>query len=111
LDSEKTLPYRPYHSHLKQEFLTPGQEYDLDIEMWPTCIVLSKGSTLQLVIGGKDFSRPESEVITRGPIRLGGSGIFLHNDPVDRDEKVYGGETNVITSEDTWLLLPIVPIE
>ncbi|CAF1260379.1 unnamed protein product [Didymodactylos carnosus] len=111
LDSEKTLPYRPYHSHMKQEFLSPGQQYDLDIEMWPTCIVLSKGSTLQLVIDGKDFARQENEVIVRGPLRLAGSGCFLHDDPVDRDEKVYGGETKVITSEDSWLLLPIVPKE
>ena len=111
LDSEKTLPYRPYHSHMKQEFLSSGQQYDLDIEMWPTCIVLSKGSTLQLVIDGKDFARQENEVIVRGPLRLAGSGCFLHDDPVDRDEKVYGGETKVITSEDSWLLLPIVPKE
>jgi predicted acyl esterase len=111
LDSEKTLPYRPYHSHLKQEFLNPGQQYDLDIEMWPTCIILSKGSTLQLVIDGKDFARQESEVIVSGPMRFAGSGCFLHNDLVDRDEKVYGGETKVITSADSWLLLPIVPKE
>jgi predicted acyl esterase len=111
LDSEKTLPYRPYHSHLKQEFLSPGERYDLDIEMWPTCIVLSKGSTLQLVIDGKDFARKNSEAIVRGPLKLAGSGCFLHNDPTDRDEKIYGGETRVITSEDSWLLLPIVPKE
>jgi predicted acyl esterase len=111
LDNEKTLPYRPYHSHLKQEFLTPGQQYDLEIEMWPTCIVLSKGSTLQLVIDGKDFARQDSEVIVRGPLRLAGSGCFLHDDPIDRDEKVYGGETKVITGEDSWLLLPFVPNE
>lgn len=111
MDNEKTLPYRPYHSHIKQEFLNPGEQYDLDIEMWPTCIVLAKGSTLQLVIDGKDFFREESEVISIGPMKLGGSGPFLHNDPIDRDEKVYGGETKIITSENSWLLLPIVPKE
>jgi hypothetical protein len=79
--------------------------------MWPKCIVLSKGSTLQLVIDGKDFARQDSEVIVRGPLRLAGSGCFLHDDPIDRDEKVYGGETKVITSEDSWLLLPFVPNE
>ncbi len=60
LDSEKTLPYRTYHSHLKQEFSSPGQEYDLDVGMWPTCIVLPKGSTLQLVINGKNQAKQES---------------------------------------------------
>ena len=43
LDPEKTLPYRPYHTHDEEQPLTPGAVYELDIEIWPTCIVIPEG--------------------------------------------------------------------
>src|SRR5690606_8890412 len=37
LDPALSTPYRPYHPHDEMEPLTPGEIYELDIEIWPTC--------------------------------------------------------------------------
>lgn len=34
LDQAKSLPYRPYHTHDELQPLTPGEVYELDIEIW-----------------------------------------------------------------------------
>src|SRR5215211_2703472 len=36
LDPKLSLPYRPYHTHDEQQPLTPGQQVELDVEIWPT---------------------------------------------------------------------------
>ncbi len=46
LDPYQTLPYRPYHTHDEVQPLTPGEIYELDIEIWPTSIVLPEGYRL-----------------------------------------------------------------
>jgi len=43
LDRERSLPYRPYHTHDEKQPLAPGQVYELDVEIWPTCIVVPAG--------------------------------------------------------------------
>ena len=43
LDKKLTLPFRPYHTHDEKQPLNPGQVYELDIEIVPTCIVVPKG--------------------------------------------------------------------
>ena len=43
LDSDLNLPYRPYHTHDEIQPLTPGEIYELDIEIWPTSNVLYEG--------------------------------------------------------------------
>src|SRR6185312_3663957 len=40
LDPAKTLPYRPWHTHDEKQPLEPGKVYELDVEIWPTCIVV-----------------------------------------------------------------------
>src|SRR4029077_19859787 len=40
LDRERTLPYRPWHTHDEEWPLTPGAPVELDIEIWPTSIAL-----------------------------------------------------------------------
>ena len=44
-----------YHTHDEKQPLKPGQIYLLDIEIWPTCIVVPKGYRLALTIRGKDY--------------------------------------------------------
>ena len=55
LDPDMTLPYRPYHTHDVLEPLTPGKPVELDIEIWPTCIVVPAGYRIALTIRGKDY--------------------------------------------------------
>ena len=42
LDPTMSLPYRPWHAHDEEQPLNPGEIYELDIEIWPTSIVLPK---------------------------------------------------------------------
>lgn len=55
LDPARSLPYRPWHTHDEKQPLTPGTIYELDIEIWPTCIVVPKGYRLALSVRGKDY--------------------------------------------------------
>lgn len=113
LDPKKTLPYRPYLAHDEQQPLTPGQTYELDVEVLPTHIILPKGFRLAMQIGGKDFERPVPEssgVVPELAWRSRGSGPFLHTNPKDRPKEIFGGKTTIATGGQTgsYLLLPII---
>jgi predicted acyl esterase len=110
LDPERSRPDRPYHPHDESEPLEPGSVYELDVEIWPTCIVLPAGFRLALTIGGQDFARPV-DGNPDGPAVLRGSGLFLHTDPGDRPAGVFDGTTTIHTGPDTpsHVLLPIIP--
>ena len=110
LDLSKTLPYRPYHSHDESEPLEPGEVYELDIEIWPTHILLPKGSQLALQVSGKDLERLQPSEQPNKPWAMRSAGIFLHNHAADRPESIFGGETTVFTGGKTlsYLLLPLV---
>jgi predicted acyl esterase len=105
LAHDRTLEWRPWHSHRAAEPLTPGVPVLLQVELWPTSIVLPKGYRLELLVAGRDFQRPTGS----GPLR--GSGPFLHTDPVDRDPSVFGGQTTLYAGGkfETALLLPVIP--
>ncbi len=112
LDPAKTLPYRPWHTHDEKQPLTPGERYELDVEIWPTSVLVPAGYRVGVTVLGKDFWWPGP-----GPwpqiygIDMRGDGIFHHNDPGDRPESVFGGRTTVYTGGDepSYLLLPIIP--
>jgi predicted acyl esterase len=113
LDPALSTPYRPYHTHDEIQPLTPGQTYQLDIEIWPTCVVLPRGYRVALTVGGTDWKFPG--VVNAGRllnfgVPLQGSGPFQHNDPVDRPADIFSGHTTVHTGGDraSWLQLPIV---
>jgi predicted acyl esterase len=113
LDPELTLPYRPYHTHDEIQPLTPGTVYELDVEIWPTCIVVPPGHRIALTVRGKDYVYPGD--IADGGEKLGGVwngvGPFKHDDPRDRPEHIFGGDVTVHTGPDhpSCLLLPVVP--
>jgi predicted acyl esterase len=54
LDAEKSLPYRPYHSHDERLWLEPGVPVECQIEVWPTSMVFAKGHKLRLDIQPRD---------------------------------------------------------
>ena len=43
LDAHLSTQYRPYHAHDELQPLAPGVVVPLDIELWPTCIVVPAG--------------------------------------------------------------------
>ncbi len=114
LDEKRSLPFRPYHSHTVKEPLEPGKIYEIDVEIWPTSIVVPKGYRLGLSVGGKDYEY-EGEIdeasrqIHRYPSK--GCGPFLHADPDDRPADVFGGKVTIYTggNYNSYLLLPVIP--
>ncbi len=109
LDEELSDPWRPYHTHDDKQPLTPDRIYELDVEIWPQCIVLPKGFQLSINIAGQDFDRPGPAVEAYVPSR--GSGPFLHDHPVDRCKEVFGGRTTLHSgpNHQSYLLVPIIP--
>lgn len=110
LDPQLTLPHKPYHSHDERQPLTPGTRYDVDVEIWPTCIVVPAGYRVALTVRGTDYDYG-GEPITVGWLVMRGSGTFLHDDPTDRPVEIFGGDVTLHTGGDNapYLLLPIIP--
>ena len=111
LDPKKSRPYRPYHTHDDKQPLVPGQAYELDIEIWPMCIVLPAGFRIAVNISGKDFERPGAD--SNPAFRSRGSGPWLHDDRYDRPGDIFGGHTTLHTGpkRESFLLIPIVPTD
>jgi uncharacterized protein len=116
LDPEISEPYRPYHTHRQEQPLTPGEIYQLDIEIWPTSIVVPAGYTLAVTVRGKDYENDEIPDDGKGAIssfknKFSGCGPFLHNDPTDRPSDVYGGMTTLHLGPNrpAHVLAPVIP--
>jgi len=109
LDLVKSLAHRPYHTHDDKSPLRPGQVYEVDVEIWPMCIVLPAGYRVAVNIAGKDFERPGGDA--NPAFRSRGSGPWLHDDPHDRPADSFGGQTTLCTGpgREAYLLLPVVP--
>ena len=113
LDEGLSQPYRPYHTHDEIQKLTPGEEYELDVEIWPTSIVVPKGYRIALSVRGKDYEYggPSGGKLSNFKNELTGCGPFLHNDPVDRPAEIFGGTTTLHfdRANAPYLLLPVIP--
>ncbi len=113
LDEKLTLPYRPYHTHDEIQKLTPGEVYEVDVEVWPTCIVVPPGHRLALTVRGKDYvyggDAAPSEHKTAKPWT--GVALFRHDDPADRPVSIFGGDVTLHAGPDrqAFLLLPVIP--
>lgn len=114
LDPELSRDYRPFHAHDEYQPLVRGEVYELDVEIWPTCIVVPAGYRIALTLLGKDFERP----LGQGSGSLGtvinpmrGSGPFLHDNPQDRPLEIFDNEHTVYGGGErgSYLLLPIIP--
>ena len=115
LDQKLSLPYRPYHTHDEVRKLAPKEVYELDVEVWPTCIVVPKGYRIALSVRGRDYEWPGGT--SQGLGTLGkvftGVGPFRHNDARDRPSAVFGGDVTLHMGPDrhAYLLLPIIPAQ
>ena len=112
LDAARSLPYRPFHTHDESQLLTPGQPAALDVEIWPTCIVVPKGYRFGLSVRGKDYQFPGEPLSIPGvKYTLTGVGPFLHHHPKDRPADVFKA-TNTLHFEpgqQPYVLLPVIP--
>ncbi|HEY5897320.1 MAG TPA: CocE/NonD family hydrolase [Burkholderiales bacterium] len=110
LDPKLSLPYRPYHTHDEKQPLKPGEVVELDIEIWPTCIVVPKGWKIALSIRGRDYEHDDAPATLsnmKNPMK--GCGPFTHDDETDRPPAVFGGRVTLHFERQPYLLLPVIP--
>jgi predicted acyl esterase len=115
LDPALSKPYRPFHAHNEKQPLIPGQAVQLDIEIWPTCIVIPAGYRIGLSVRGKDYvyAGESGGKLSNMKNEFTGCGPFLHDDPRDRPLAIFGGITTIHfgPGHENFLLLPIVPLK
>ena len=112
LDAARSLPYRPYHTHDEAWPLRPGEPVELDVEIWPSCIVVPPGYRLCLSVRGKDYENEGPPLVLAGvKYSLTGVGPFLHVHPQDRPPEVFGGTCTLhfAPGKQPYLLLPVIP--
>jgi predicted acyl esterase len=112
VDPARSFPWRPWHTHDRKEPLQPGVPVTVDVEIWPTCIVIPAGYTVGLTVRGRDYEwdGPAATLSNmKNPMR--GCGPFVHDDPHDRPAEIFDAEVTLHTDspDDAFLLLPIVP--
>ena len=91
----------------------PNEVYEVDVEIWPTCIVVPAGYRIALSVRGRDYEYPGGPgegLETLGKVWTG-VGPFRHDDPRDRPAHVFGGDVTVHAGPDrqAYLLLPVIP--
>ncbi|MCC6775146.1 MAG: CocE/NonD family hydrolase [Hyphomicrobiales bacterium] len=112
LDPTRGLPYRPYHSHDEAWPLPPNVPVDLDVEIWPTSIVVPPGYRLCLSVRGKDYAYEGPPLVLEGvKYTLTGVGPFLHVHPEDRPPEVFGAtcKLHFAPEQPSYVLLPVIP--
>ncbi len=113
LDPTLTLPYLPYHTHDEKQPLVPGKVYELDIEIWPTCMVMPAGYRIGLTVRGCDYEYPGGPSAGLGVLGavFTGVGPFQHNDPRDRPPAIFGRNVTLHCGpgRKSHVLLPIIP--
>jgi uncharacterized protein len=112
LDPAKTLPYRPWHTHDEAWPLQPGEPVELDIEIWPTSIVVPPGYQLALNVRGRDYEVDGTDLaLPDAPYPMKGVGPFLHIDRDDRPDAVFARRNTLhfAAGRQPYLLLPIIP--
>ena len=96
--STRNTFWHPHREYLSTEVLpvVPGEIYPVDIELWPTSVVLTPGEALIFEVASGDTQ---------------GAGRFEHNSPVDRPiEKLKGlNHINFGDGLENYVLLPVIP--
>ncbi len=114
LDAQKSLPYRPWHPHDEDWPLTPGEPVELDIEIWPTSIVVPPRYRLALTVRGKDYEVDGRDIAQpNAAYPMKGVGPFLHNDADDRPPDIFATHNTLhfAAGRQPYVLLPIIPQE
>ena len=112
LDPVLSKPYRPYHTHDEIQPLTPGVPVEVDVELWPTSVVVPAGYRIALTVRGKDYEYAKKTGIKLPHFKneLLGCGPFLHNDPRDRPARIFGGRTTLHIDPEhaPYVLVPVI---
>ncbi|KAJ5683594.1 hypothetical protein N7462_006759 [Penicillium macrosclerotiorum] len=88
------LPHRNYYSTDVRPVI-PGEVYEVDVEVWPTNVVVEKGGKIILEVASGDTQ---------------GCGTFQHNSPIDRSPERFQGQNHIHFGRgDNYVTLPIIP--
>ncbi|KAE9577533.1 hypothetical protein CGMCC3_g6431 [Colletotrichum fructicola] len=89
------LPHREYLSTDVQPVKT-GEIYAVDVELWPTNVVVDKGGKIVFEVASGDTQ---------------GSGIFQHSSDVDRPAIKFAGLNNIHFGQglENYVTLPVIP--
>lgn len=113
LDPGQSRPFLPVHPHDRVEPLEPGTVYEVEVEILPTSLKLPAGHTITLDVQAHDYIHPGAAERAHPDLRIPftGSGPFLHDDPDDRPDDVFGGTVTLHTGPEhgAYLLLPVIP--
>ena len=97
-ESPRNQPWHPHREYLSAdvEKVVPGKVYEVDVEVWPTNVVVSQGHRLVLEVSSGDTD---------------GAGIFEHNSSTDRSVATFGGMNHIHfgPGSQNWLLMPQIP--
>ena len=110
LDQKESKPYRPWHTHDEVQPLTPGMPVELDIEIWPTSIVVPTGFRLAFTVRGKDYEFDGTDAgVAHAPYPMKGVGPFTHT--LDRPKSIFGGKNTLHFADGKmpYVLLPVIP--
>ena len=111
LDLEQSRPWRPWHTHDEKWPLIPGQPVELDIEIWPTSIVVPPGYCVALTVRGKDYEYDGTDAgLANAPYPMKGVGPFTHADPDDRPASVFACRNTLHfgSGKMPYVLLPVI---
>ncbi|RDL31065.1 Uncharacterized protein BP5553_09854 [Venustampulla echinocandica] len=91
------LPHREYLS-TDVEQLKAGEVYEVDVELWPTNVVVEKGGKIVLEVASGDTQ---------------GCGVFQHVSELDRPRGKFAGRNHVHFGRgmENYVTLPIIPTE
>jgi len=89
------LPHRNYYSTDVQP-VVQGEVYPVDVEVWPTNVVVEEGGKIVLEISSGDTQ---------------GSGMFCHEGVKDRSVEKFGGMNHIHFGPryENYIVLPIIP--
>ena len=112
-DTKNSTEWEPLHLHDEHQPLTPGEFYELDIEIHASGIVVPKGYRFALSIRGCDYVYPgEPDAgLSNMKNQFTGVGPFLHDDPDNRPAATFDNEVTIKVGPDrqSHILLPLIP--
>ena len=113
LDPALSTTWRPYHTHDEIQPLTPGAVYELDIEIWPTSVIVPAGHHIALTVRGTDYEYAGeiAELDFFKNSKLKGVGIYTHTNAELRPSALYGGSTTLHSGgvHAACVVLPVIP--
>jgi predicted acyl esterase len=101
LDTARSTFYRPYLTHDEHQPMVPGNVYAVDMEIWPTSLVVFEGYRLVVTLQGKDYQFPNLQ------------GRMRHDSEADRPADIFDTRYTVVSGPDhpSYLLMPVIPSE